>query len=62
AETATAGIPAQTVQEPDAAEAKPRRTRKATAAKAEAPEETAEAKPKARRTRKAAATAETTEG
>ncbi|MFD8152006.1 DEAD/DEAH box helicase [Streptomyces sp. NPDC059720] len=62
AETATAGIPAQTVQEPDASEAKPRRTRKATAAKAAAPEETAEAKPKARRTRKAAATAETTEG
>ncbi|MFB8248624.1 DEAD/DEAH box helicase [Streptomyces sp. NPDC055952] len=61
-ETATAGIPAQTAQEPDAAEAKPRRTRKARAAKAAAPEETAEAKPKARRTRKAAATAETTEG
>ncbi|MFB6937563.1 DEAD/DEAH box helicase [Streptomyces chartreusis] len=52
-----ADIPAQTAQEPEAAEAKPRRTRKATAA-AEAAVDTAEAKPKARRTRKAAATAE----
>ncbi|MEU9571256.1 DEAD/DEAH box helicase [Streptomyces massasporeus] len=50
-----AGIPAQTVQEPEAAEAKPRRTRKATAA-AESAVDTAEgteAKPR-RRTRKAA--------
>ncbi|MCC9154260.1 DEAD/DEAH box helicase [Streptomyces parvulus] len=50
-----AGIPAQSV--PEAAEAKPRRTRKTTAAKAEAAADTAEGtevKPKARRTRKAA--------
>ncbi|MBT1095550.1 DEAD/DEAH box helicase [Streptomyces sp. Tu102] len=56
----SADIPAQTAQEPEAAEAKPRRTRKATAA-AEAAVDTAEAveaKPKARRTRKVAATAE----
>ncbi|MGW2334671.1 DEAD/DEAH box helicase [Streptomyces sp. NPDC001685] len=58
-----ADIPAQTAQEPEAAEtteAKPRRTRKA-AATAEAAVDTAEgmeAKPKARRTRKTAATAE----
>ncbi|MFJ5039217.1 DEAD/DEAH box helicase [Streptomyces parvulus] len=50
-----AGIPAQSA--PEAAEAKPRRTRKTAAAKAEAAADTAEgteAKPKARRTRKAA--------
>ncbi|KUL69828.1 MULTISPECIES: DEAD/DEAH box helicase [unclassified Streptomyces] len=56
-----ADIPAQTAQEPEAAETtKPRRTRKA-AATAEAAVDTAEgteAKPKARRTRKTAATAE----
>ncbi|MHC8418452.1 DEAD/DEAH box helicase [Streptomyces sp. NB004] len=50
-----AGIPAQSASE--AAEAKPRRTRKTAAAKAEAAADTAEgteAKPKTRRTRKAA--------
>ncbi|MGW5004953.1 DEAD/DEAH box helicase [Streptomyces parvulus] len=50
-----AGIPAQSA--PEAAEAKPRRTRKTAAAKAEAAADTAEGtevKPKARRTRKAA--------
>ncbi|WP_374693823.1 DEAD/DEAH box helicase [Streptomyces sp. VNUA74] len=50
-----AGIPAQSA--PEAAEAKPRRTRKTAAAKAEAAADTVEgteAKPKARRTRKAA--------
>ncbi|MFI9373081.1 DEAD/DEAH box helicase [Streptomyces parvulus] len=50
-----AGIPAQSA--PEAAEAKPRRTRKTAAAKAEAAADTAEgteAKPKTRRTRKAA--------
>ncbi|MET9681347.1 DEAD/DEAH box helicase [Streptomyces coeruleorubidus] len=53
----TAGIPAQTAQEPEAAEAKPRRARKATA-KAEASVDTAEAtEAKPRRTRKTAATA-----
>ncbi|MFF8937080.1 DEAD/DEAH box helicase [Streptomyces paradoxus] len=51
---AVAEIPAQTAQEPETAEAKPRRTRKTAAA---APDgETAEAKP--RRTRKTAAAAE----
>ncbi|MFD8271499.1 hypothetical protein, partial [Streptomyces flaveolus] len=56
---ATAEIPAQASQEPEAAEVKPRRTRKA-AAVAEAPVEAAdagEAKPKVRRTRKAATAA-----
>ncbi|WP_435859535.1 DEAD/DEAH box helicase [Streptomyces parvulus] len=50
-----AGIPAQSA--PEAAEAKPRRTRKTAAAKAEAAADTVEgteAKPKTRRTRKAA--------
>ncbi|MDG9721950.1 DEAD/DEAH box helicase [Streptomyces sp. DH41] len=54
---ATAGIPAQASQEPEAVEAKPRRTRKTVAAKAEAAVDTAEATeamPR-RRTRKAAA-------
>ncbi|MFG3083355.1 DEAD/DEAH box helicase [Streptomyces parvulus] len=57
-----AGIPAQSA--PEAAEAKPRRTRKTAAAKAEAAADTAEgteAKPKTRRTRKAAAPAVTAE-
>ncbi|MFB7091402.1 DEAD/DEAH box helicase, partial [Streptomyces sp. NPDC056296] len=56
-----ADIPAQTAQEPEAAEAKPRRTRKAAAATAEAAVDTAEAaetKPR-RRTRKAAEATET---
>ncbi|MFE1024242.1 DEAD/DEAH box helicase [Streptomyces sp. NPDC058818] len=60
---AAADIPAQTAQEPEAAEAKPRRTRKTAAAKAEAAVDTAEGtetKPR-RRTRKAAETAEVTE-
>ncbi|WP_306970601.1 DEAD/DEAH box helicase [Streptomyces afghaniensis] len=71
AEPIAAGIPAQTAQEPEAAktaEAKPRRTRKATA-KAEASVDTAEAteatEAKPRRTRKtaaAAADADTAEG
>ncbi|MEU4141847.1 DEAD/DEAH box helicase [Streptomyces parvulus] len=61
-----AGIPAQSA--PETAEAKPRRTRKTAAAKAEAAADTAEgteAKPKTRRTRKtaepAAVTAEATQ-
>ncbi|MEV2213108.1 DEAD/DEAH box helicase [Streptomyces sp. NPDC050997] len=54
----TAEIPAQTAQEPEPAEAKPRRTRKA-AAPAEAAVDTAEgAETKPRRTRKTAAAAE----
>ncbi|MDQ0751130.1 superfamily II DNA/RNA helicase [Streptomyces africanus] len=65
ADAVTAGIPAQTAQEPESAEAKPRRTRKATA-KAEASVDTAEAtEAKPRRTRKtaaAAADADTAEG
>ncbi|MEU0249349.1 DEAD/DEAH box helicase [Streptomyces sp. NPDC006235] len=57
AESVAAGIPAQTAQEPEAAEAKPRRTRKATA-KAVASVDTAEAtEAKPRRTRKTAAAA-----
>ncbi|MDO0911959.1 DEAD/DEAH box helicase [Streptomyces sp. DT2A-34] len=59
--TLAADIPAQPAGEPEAAEAKPKRTRKATATAAEAAVDTAEAaeaKPKARRTRKATATAE----
>ncbi|WOT34471.1 DEAD/DEAH box helicase [Streptomyces coeruleorubidus] len=57
AESVAAGIPAQTGQEPEAAEAKPRRARKATA-KAEASVDTAEAaEAKPRRTRKTAAAA-----
>ncbi|WDV56940.1 DEAD/DEAH box helicase [Streptomyces coeruleorubidus] len=57
AESVAAGIPAQTAQEPEAAEAKPRRARKATA-KAEASVDTAEAtEAKPRRTRKTAAAA-----
>ncbi|GAA2583682.1 DEAD/DEAH box helicase [Streptomyces roseoviolaceus] len=56
-ETVAAGIPAQTTQEPEAVEAKPRRTRKA-APKAEASVDTAEAtEAKPRRTRKTAAAA-----
>ncbi|MFE0805822.1 DEAD/DEAH box helicase, partial [Streptomyces sp. NPDC058834] len=58
---AAAEIPAQTAQEPEAAEAKPRRTRKTAATKAEAAVDTAEAtetKPR-RRTRKAAEATET---
>ncbi|MFE1948251.1 DEAD/DEAH box helicase [Streptomyces massasporeus] len=51
---AVAEIPAQTVQEPEAAEVKPRRTRKTAAAAPDA--EAVEAKP--RRTRKTAAAAE----
>ncbi|MFJ7038265.1 DEAD/DEAH box helicase [Streptomyces rochei] len=57
AETADGATPA-----PDAAEAKPRRTRKTAATKAETAADTAEAteaKPKARRTRKAAPATET---
>ncbi|MER8222916.1 DEAD/DEAH box helicase [Streptomyces sp. NPDC094143] len=57
-----AEIPAQTAQEPETAEAKPRRTRKATATKADASEGVVEARPKVRRTRKATAAAESTEG
>ncbi|WP_416351809.1 DEAD/DEAH box helicase [Streptomyces sp. NEAU-H22] len=53
---AVAEIPAQTAQEPETAEAKPRRTRKTAAAVAAPDAETAEAKP--RRTRKSAAPAE----
>ncbi|MFI7017706.1 DEAD/DEAH box helicase [Streptomyces sp. NPDC050164] len=56
-ESVAAEIPAQTAQEPEAAEAKPRRARKATA-KAEASVDTAEAtEAKPRRTRKTAAAA-----
>ncbi|MFE6405976.1 DEAD/DEAH box helicase [Streptomyces sp. NPDC057837] len=55
-EPAQADIPAQTAQEPDATEAKPRRTRKTAAAKADAAVDTAEAaEAKPRRTRKTAA-------
>ncbi|GHA09096.1 hypothetical protein GCM10010303_18840 [Streptomyces purpurascens] len=61
-ETVAAGIPAQTAQEPEPVEAKPRRTRKTAAAATASAEGAAEAKPKARRTRKATATAEPTEG
>ncbi|AZM64528.1 DEAD/DEAH box helicase [Streptomyces sp. WAC 01420] len=58
---ATADIPAQTTQEPEAetAEAKPRRTRKTAAKKAEAAVDTAEAvETKPRRTRRTAAAAQ----
>ncbi|MEU5367106.1 DEAD/DEAH box helicase [Streptomyces sp. NPDC005925] len=56
------GIPAQSAQEPEAA-APRRRTRKATAAPAEADGgDPAEARPKARRTRKATASAEPADG
>ncbi|WP_436986150.1 DEAD/DEAH box helicase [Streptomyces sp. enrichment culture] len=64
-EPAQADIPAQTAQEPDATEPKPRRTRKTAAAKADAAGDTAEAteaKPKVRRTRKVTAAAESAEG
>ncbi|MFF5958677.1 DEAD/DEAH box helicase [Streptomyces luteogriseus] len=53
---AVAEIPAQAAQEPEAAEAKPRRTRKTAAAAAAPDAEAVEAKP--RRTRKSAAPAE----
>ncbi|WP_079030387.1 DEAD/DEAH box helicase [Streptomyces ambofaciens] len=60
---ARAGIPAQSAQEPEATEAKPQRTRKTAAAKAETAVDTAEGtetKPR-RRTRKTAEPAETAE-
>ncbi|MEU6918791.1 DEAD/DEAH box helicase [Streptomyces olindensis] len=68
-EAVTAEIPAQTAQEPEAAGAKPRRTRKTAASKtaaapaeaSQASEDAPEAKPRARRTRKATAAAEPTE-